>query len=81
MKESMIGIGEAAEISGLSIQQIRYMERLGLIDPIRLVFKARQDRLYSKADLALLKSTKACMDLHRCRISETPHFQNKEEQR
>jgi len=77
--ESMIGIGEAAEISGLSIQQIRYMERLGLIDPIRMVFKGRQDRVYSKADLTLLRSTKACMDLHRCRISETKHF--KEEQR
>ena len=44
-------IGEAAQITGLSVDTLRYYERAGLIDPVR---RERNGRRYEETDLLWL---------------------------
>ena len=57
----MIAIGQAAHLSGIGIETIRYYEREGIVDlPAR---SQNGRRVYSRADVADLAFIRRCRDL------------------
>lgn len=70
----LVGIGEASQQSQLSIQQIRYLEAIGLVQPTRMKMGEREDRLFTTEQVAFLHGVKAQMDLHKCPISAAVSF-------
>lgn len=57
----MIAIGEAARLSGVSIEAIRYYEREGIISKAGRTASGR--RVYSNAEISELRFIKRCRDL------------------
>lgn len=74
----LCGIGEAAKVSKLSIQQIRYLEEIGLLEVTRIKMGKREDRLLAPDDVEFLKNVRKQMDIHRCSISSAASFAEKE---
>lgn len=58
-RQPIYTIGTVERLTGLSARRIRYYEQLGLLKPARS--PARQ-RLFSRADVALLKRVKELLD-------------------
>ena len=77
----LVGIGEAAKHSKLSIQQLRYLERIHMITPSRIKMGAREDRLFDREQVDLLKRIKSELDTHHCPISKALEFVTRNEGR
>ncbi len=48
---SMLGITELAKRTGASVDELRYLERKGLLSPSRRQLKRREVRRYQEADI------------------------------
>ncbi len=48
---SMLGITELAKRTGASVDELRYLERKGLLNPSRTQLKRRKVRQYQEADI------------------------------
>lgn len=67
MKETYIGIGAAAKLSGLSERTLRYWESLGLIKPLRLPSGHRK---FSKTMVKKIIAIRDILDKYNLRIND-----------
>ncbi|MBP7791961.1 MAG: diguanylate cyclase [Candidatus Goldbacteria bacterium] len=67
MKETLIGIGAAAKLSGLSERTLRYWESLGLIKPLRLPSGHRK---FSKTMIKKIIAIKDILEKYNLRIND-----------
>ena len=67
MPTDALTINEAAEITGWSARMLRYIERIGLVEPQR---SASGYRLYGAAELQRLRTLRELLDEHDLALGE-----------
>ena len=67
MPEDALTIHEAAETTGWSPRMLRYVERVGLVEPAR---SAGGYRLYGPAELQRLRTLRELLDAHDLSLSD-----------
>lgn len=61
-KRESFSSSDAAKEAGISLRQLNYWERIGIVTPRREVFGSREFRRYSPSDVALLRRVKGLID-------------------
>ncbi len=61
-REETLSSSDAAREAGISLRQLYYWERIGILRPGRQVSGSREFRRYSQEDIVLLREVKGLID-------------------